>query len=85
MLKFGGEAALVWHRPRSGRSTLAAADSTDPVIDYGVAAGAGDGEQKLKFTAGAFSAPACELNGGRGAKPSIPAMSTVGNRLTMVL
>ena len=58
MLKFGGGAALIWHRPRSGRSTLTAADSTDPVIDYGVAAGTGDGEPKLKFTVGAFSAPA---------------------------
>ena len=32
---------------------------------YGVAAGAGGGDPKLKFTVGAFSAPCCDAKKGR--------------------
>src|SRR5437667_10254565 len=52
---------------------------------YGETAGAGAGVPKLKFTAGALSAPGCAAKNGRGAKPNIPAIKFVGKLRTVVL
>ncbi len=51
----------------------------------GAAEAAGAGVPKLKFTAGAFSAPGCAAKNGRGEKPNIPAIIFVGKRRTAVL
>ena len=51
----------------------------------GEAAGDGAGVPKLKFTAGALSAPGCAAKNGRGAKPNIPAIKFVGKLRTAVL
>src|SRR4051794_12650520 len=64
-----------------------------PCQNYGVAAavaagtaGAGAGVvPKLKFTVGAFSAPACAPKNGFAEKPSIPAMRLVGKVFTATL
>jgi hypothetical protein len=53
--------------------------------DYGEPAGDGAGVPKLKFTAGALSAPGCAAKNGRGAKPNIPAIKFVGKLRTAVL
>src|SRR3989442_401736 len=57
------------------------------VPTYGVPVGevAGAGVPKLKFTAGALSAPGCAAKNGRGAKPNIPAIKFVGKLRTAVL
>ena len=51
----------------------------------GEAAGDAAGVPKLKFTAGALSAPGCAAKNGRGAKPNIPAIKFVGKLRTVVL
>src|SRR5438552_22024 len=51
----------------------------------GETAGTGAGVPKLKFTAGALSAPGCAAKNGRGAKPNIPAIKFVGKLRTVVL
>ncbi len=56
-----------------------------PIYGEAVAAGEGAGDPKLKFTVGAFSAPAWALKNGRGEKPNIPAIMLVGKRFTAVL
>ena len=55
-------------------------------LPYGVPVGeaAGAGVPKLKFTAGALSAPGCAAKNGRGAKPNIPAIKFVGKLRTAV-
>jgi hypothetical protein len=54
-------------------------------MNYGVAAGEGAGEPKLKFTGGGLSAPVCAVKNGRGGKPSIPAIKFVGKLRTATL
>src|ERR1700704_1578323 len=70
--------AKVEHHGHLGEMSL-------PIYGDAVAAGAGVGDPKLKFTVGALSAPCCAAKNGRGWKPNIPAIKFVGKRRTAVL